>query len=94
MNRTGGSGEDNNLDQVRKMASDFLSLVPEPFRVKDVEMKFPFTYEESMNTVLLQELARFNRLIEVIRNSILTFEKSLEGLVSMTEDMEELLQSF
>lgn len=46
-----------------------------------------------MNSVLLQELARFNNLIEVIKNSLHTLIKTLEGKVLMTADFERLQTS-
>ena len=52
------------------MATDILSQIREPFKLKEVEKTYPFKYEESMNSVLLQEMARFNALIEIIRGSI------------------------
>ena len=36
-----------------KMAKEILYQIREPFKIKEVEKKFPFRYEESMNSVLL-----------------------------------------
>jgi dynein heavy chain len=66
------------------MASELLYSIREPFKIKEVEKKFPFKYEESMNSVLLQELARFNNLIDVIKSSLITLIKTLEGKIVMT----------
>lgn len=49
------------------MAEDIRSQVREPYKIKEVEKKFPFEYKESMNSVLLQELARFNTLIDTVK---------------------------
>jgi dynein heavy chain, axonemal len=76
------------------MATDILSQVRDPFLLKEVEKKYPFNYEESMNSVLLQEMARFNTLIEIIRNSIQTLIKTLEGKLVMNADIERMLISF
>jgi dynein heavy chain len=65
--------------------------VREPFKLKEVEKRYPFTYEDSMNSVLLQEMARFNSLIEIIKTSILTLIKTLEGKLVMTADIERML---
>lgn len=46
-----------------------------------------------MNSVLLQELARFNNLIEVIKSSLHTLIKALEGKILITVDLEKLLTS-
>jgi len=58
-----------------------------------VAKKYPFDYQESMNSVLLQELARFNRLIETIKDTLKTLDKTLKGLLVMNHDMEVMLAS-
>lgn len=61
--------------------------------MKEVEKKFPFKYEESMNSVLLQELARFNTLTIVIKSSLVTMTKTLEGKLVMNVEIERLVSS-
>ena len=46
-----------------------------------------------MNSVLLQELARFNSLIEVIKDSLNTLQKTLQGRLVTSTETEELQQS-
>ncbi len=40
--------------------------------------KYPVLYEESMNTVLRQELIRFNRLTSVVRATLQNIRKALK----------------
>jgi dynein heavy chain len=87
-----GSGEDSN-SLVSKMTQDILDTIREPFKIKEVEKKYPFTYEESMNSVLLQELARYNTLIETIRESLKVLIMTLEGKLVSNAETDELLTS-
>jgi dynein heavy chain len=76
--------------QAIKLANEILYSVREPFKIKEVEKKYPFKYEESMNSVLLQELARFNNLIDVIKSTLVTLIKTLEGKIVMTQEIERM----
>jgi len=49
--------------------------------------KYPVRYDESMNTVLRQELIRYNRLTSVVRKSISDIRKAIKGLVVMSTDL-------
>ena len=61
---------------VEDLASDILSKLPSGFPVGEVKKKYPTDYDESMNTVLVQELIRFNNLTYVIRNSLQASRRS------------------
>lgn len=41
-----------------------------------------------MNTVLIQEIVRYNRLLAVMKTSLVNVKKALKGLVVMSEDLE------
>jgi dynein heavy chain len=75
------------------MTKEILLKIREPFKIKEVEALYPFSYEESMNSVLLQELARYNKLIEVVKGSLNTLLKTLEGKFVTTADIEALKAS-
>uniref|UniRef100_A0A665WGL3 Dynein axonemal heavy chain 3 n=1 Tax=Echeneis naucrates TaxID=173247 RepID=A0A665WGL3_ECHNA len=56
-----GSGAKSPQEVVDELAADMLSKLPADFDIKMVMDKYPVMYEESMNTVLRQEIIRFNR---------------------------------
>lgn len=45
-------------------------------------------YEESFNTVLLQEAKRYNSLLEIVQSTLEDLLKALRGLVVMSEQLE------
>jgi hypothetical protein len=42
--------------------------------------RYPVLYEESLNTVLAQEMSRFNRLLSVMRESLINMDLAIKGL--------------
>ena len=53
-------------------------------------IRYPVKFEQSMNTVLAQELLKFNRLTGVIRNSLTSVRKAVKGLIVMDAALESL----
>lgn len=44
---------------IEKVSKEILSRVPMPFKIEPVMQKYPVLYEQSMNTVLVQEIIRY-----------------------------------
>ncbi|CAG0885871.1 unnamed protein product [Darwinula stevensoni] len=76
-----------------ELATDILVKLPIEFNIKEVEASFPITYSESMNTVLKQEVTRYNRLLATIRASLEELCRAIKGLVLMSSDLEEVFNS-
>ncbi|TSM04870.1 Dynein heavy chain 7, axonemal [Bagarius yarrelli] len=86
----GSSGGDNNLLDI---ASDILSKLPENFNIEAALAKFPVRYEESMNTVLVQEMERYNNLCKTVSVSLQNLLKAIKGLVVMDAELEAIASS-
>eukprot|EP01029_Cantina_marsupialis_P005813 TRINITY_DN1630_c1_g1_i2.p1 TRINITY_DN1630_c1_g1~~TRINITY_DN1630_c1_g1_i2.p1 ORF type:complete len:2520 (+),score=925.36 TRINITY_DN1630_c1_g1_i2:475-7560(+) len=86
---SGGSGKSWE-ESLNDLSKDILTKLPEPFDIEKVEVDFPVTYNESMNTVLCQELMRFNKLLITVRSSLQDLQKAIKGLVVMSEDLESV----
>jgi dynein heavy chain len=90
---TSGGGGKTPEQVVDELAADILSKVPEPFDLEMAREKYPVTYEESMNTVLVQELTRFNGLLVVLRQSLFDVRKAMKGLVVMSAELEQVFHA-
>jgi len=75
------------------IASDILEKLPDNFDVETAMAKYPVMYTESMNTVLIQEMERFNVLLSVIRISLQDIIKATEGAIVMTPELETIALS-
>lgn len=53
-------------DTIREIALDIGGRVPSSIDIEHVKRVFPQDYRESMNTVLVQEVSRFNALLAVV----------------------------
>ncbi|MBN3303948.1 DYH3 protein, partial [Amia calva] len=91
--RQSGGGVKSPQEVVEELAADILSKLPADFDIETVMEKYPVVYEESMNTVLRQELIRFNRLTQVVRSSLVNIRKALKGLVVMSAELENVFNS-
>uniref|UniRef100_A0A8C5T8B7 Dynein axonemal heavy chain 1 n=1 Tax=Malurus cyaneus samueli TaxID=2593467 RepID=A0A8C5T8B7_9PASS len=72
---------------------DILAKLPEPMDVQEVIHKYPLLYEESMNTVLVQEVIRYNKLLEEVAQTLKDLLKALKGLVVMSSRLELMASS-
>jgi dynein heavy chain len=79
--------------KVIDVAHDILSKLPKEFDMDFVMEKYPVDYMNSMNTVLRQELIRFNPLVRVVRSSLINVQKAIKGQVVMTPDLDEVFKS-
>nr|XP_033339895.1 dynein heavy chain 3, axonemal-like [Megalopta genalis] len=89
-----GVGVERDVDaMVFNLCDDILSKMRLPFDVVEVAKNYPVLYMNSMNTVLRQELIRFNNLLLVIRNTLADTQKAIKGLVLMSAELEEVSTS-
>jgi hypothetical protein len=58
-----------------------------------ISAAYPTTYQDSMNTVLVQEAIRYNALTAAITSSLRDTLRALEGVVVMSPDLEQVVNS-
>lgn len=81
------------VDPVLSLCLDISRRLPEPFDEEAAAEKFPVEYTNSMNTVLRQELIRFNRLLIFIRSSLNDTRRAILGQLAMIPEIEKVHKS-
>jgi dynein heavy chain len=78
---------------ITEFADGIQKRTPQAWDIEEVSKKYPTMYEESMNTVLVQEVIRYNRLLEIMWSSLINVKKALKGEVVMSDELELLSNS-
>ncbi|XP_067124238.1 dynein axonemal heavy chain 1-like [Centruroides vittatus] len=78
---------------VENSAKEILNSLPNLFYEKEVLAMYPFSYEESLNSVLIQEVIRYNQLLSVIHKSLTELTNALQGTILMNETIEDVANS-
>jgi len=91
----GGAGAGARERYIEAEAKGIFSRIQKKgqFDIEGIQLLYPVVYEESMNTVLLQECIRYNRLIESMELSLPNLLKALKGLVVMSNELEAIANS-
>jgi len=95
MSQSGGGGSSGGGAEAATAAvvKEMIEQLPANFDIEAVQNKWPIMYEESMNTVIAQEMTRFNKLLSVIRSSLENIDLAIQGLIVMSSTMEEAYNS-
>jgi len=88
----GGAGKTTELSPdeiVKNKAQEILNkLEPFKFNIEEVRDKHPLRQDESLNSVLHQELMRYNNLISTVNISMKKLIDAINGDAVMTSDLE------
>jgi dynein heavy chain len=88
------STDDIVLDIAKALLKDLpLNLNKEAGNKKLFEVN-EFGLLPSLSTVLLQEMQRFNTLLEVIRSSLDNLQKAIKGFVIMSQELDQMYTAF
>merc|ERR1719161_1215146 len=87
---SGGEGGRTTDSILAEQSAKFLGDLPPLFDTELYTAKYPVDYSESMNTVLNQEMLRFNKLLGKIRDMLADIGRAVKGLVVMTFELDEV----
>jgi dynein heavy chain len=90
----GGGGGASSTDLMDQVAENMIKECPELFDYDEVEKNFPTRYEESLNTVLKQEVLKLNRLLAKLKATLPLLRRALKGLVVLNEELENIGNAF
>ena len=88
--RVSAGGGMTREEKIETAAVEIKSRLPPMFDYEAASAKYPVTYKESMNTVLVQEIIRYNRLLSIMHSSLPDLLKALKGLVVMSESLDRM----
>ncbi|CBZ53630.1 hypothetical protein NCLIV_034170 [Neospora caninum Liverpool] len=87
---SGNSASGSSSTRASLVAQKIQDQLPDIFDIAAVEQKYPIRYEEIFNTVLIQELSRYNRLLTVIKTHLKALQDAEKGLVLLTPELEDM----
>lgn len=67
------------------MAQDIVDRLPPPFDLEVAAQKYPINQEESLNAILVQEMTRYNILLNAIRTQTTTVLEATKGMMSILQ---------
>merc|ERR1719383_572108 len=98
---TGGGDDDEDGGKVETpeqvyfhMSSEVSARLPEKSDIEVVMRSYPVLYEECLNTVLLMELGKFNRLLAKLKDTCMNLGKAVKGLVVFSPELEAVADGF
>ena len=96
---SGGTSGKSSDDIVNEIAKDIEERVPKPMNMQKDAHPDTFSKNEtgainSLGVFVGQEIVRFNKLLVVIRHSLVQIQKAIRGDVVMGQDLERMYNSF
>ncbi|CDI82021.1 hypothetical protein EAH_00024830 [Eimeria acervulina] len=88
--RSSSAGSACRESAISELAAHVQTLLPDLFDIEAIQHKYPTRYDESMNTVVVQEAIRYNGLIAIMNKTMKDLQLALRGRIVMTEELEKV----
>lgn len=89
----GGGADDDKEAMIVSLANTILNDVPDAFDMVYARANYGTDYMQSMNSVLTQELEKFNILIGLIKSSLRELKRAIAGEALLSPELEAALNS-
>lgn len=66
-------------NRVQSFISDVLNKLPKHFNTVLALEKYPMIYNQLMNTILVQEMNRYNKLLTIIKLTLTNTQRAIKG---------------
>jgi dynein heavy chain len=88
--RTVSGGGISREDQIGGIAKNLEEKMIPPWDEEKVKLNFPIDYNESMNTILGQEVAKYNVVVKKLNETLKALQLALKGLVVLSAELEAM----
>ena len=82
---------------INKAKVSFYSIKIKPFQIPQklfkIKATHPIQFQDSINSVFVQELLNYNRLTKVIKRSLIDIKNAVSGTVGITRSLEKVFNS-
>lgn len=84
------SGAESQEQILAAKAKQIYAEIPQEFDIDDCTKKYPYTPGECMNSILMQELTKYNNLLHVVKQSLNNLQSAIKGDIIMTQEIEDV----
>ena len=88
------STDDIVLDIAKQLLKELPAIMTQEQGNKKLFERNSFGLLPSLSTVLLQELEKFNNLLNVMKNSLDQLQKAIKGFIIMSQELDQMYNSF
>ena len=92
-NGTSTSGDGAAEESLEETITSLLSKLPPAFDTAAARRKYPAAHSEVMNTVLLQEMSRYNYLVAQLHDLVVGIRDAAKGIAPMSAELEDATRS-
>lgn len=102
--KTDDENRESKTDKVNDSASSQVNIINKiveesnkklikAFNIDSIRSKFPLDYDNCMNSILIQEVMRYNSLLKIVFDNLKEITDAYAGLLPLTDEIEKMSNS-